>query len=190
VQIVLSSLKKLLAEFGISTKSWGKGKAKTLADLLEEIRKGESQLVVGKNGIVRVVSIVKLHVYDPNYPGRGYLVESRQQLPDGRVRRRRRQPSEKIKGGEPAKSAAVRGLREELRMRGGYVLFRGTLRTENTPNPSYPRLPCRYIIHKFNVALEFRSTTLQEEFRITEEDGTVHFFRWKRPKRADIILPL
>jgi len=180
----LNGLKKALDGCGVNVELWGKGKAKTVSNLLEEIRKKESQLVIDEKGISRVVGIAKMIICDPNRPERGSLIELSQRLPDGRIRKRNQQPSEKIKGKESPEEAVVRGIKEELHIgRGGYRLFSIPPKVESIPSPSYPGLPCYYTVHRFKVVLRANSPALEESFTITEKDGTFHLFGWGEPSK-------
>ncbi|CAN6200535.1 unnamed protein product [Urochloa humidicola] len=78
------------------------------------------------------------------------LVEARQLLSDGTVRRRGPRPlSEKMRPGESPEAAAARAVREEL---GGRARVRiggeaRAARVEERESASYPGLPARYVLH-------------------------------------------
>jgi len=178
------ALKSLLNLFGVNVDLWGKGEFKGLDDFLEEIERGESYLKIDENGISRTVEIVKLFVCDEDHTERGFLLELKQVLPDGRVRERMQYPSEKVKSGETPKAAAMRGVKEELHISSnGYRLFGTPLTIENMVSRSYPNLPCSYVIHNFKVILNHGSPVLRERFTIAEENGTTNFFGWEHPKK-------
>lgn len=116
-EVTKDELVGFLAENGVDVSKWGTNEAKTVDNLLEELRQGESSLIVFEEGLRRVVSIVQIEVRytDPN--GLHYrLVEAGQTFRDGRKRVRNlpRSLGEKIKAGEDPGQVATRGVHEEL----------------------------------------------------------------------------
>ncbi|CAD6335422.1 unnamed protein product [Miscanthus lutarioriparius] len=77
------------------------------------------------------------------------LVETRQLLSDGTVRRRGLRPlSEKMRPGESPEAAAARAVREELGARARVRILGGDgARVEERESASYPGLPARYVLH-------------------------------------------
>lgn len=117
--ITSTDLQVKLRSYGVPIDTWGKGSAKTLKHLLDELNSGESSLDANGNGEItrgiRAVGVEVLHEL-PNGQ-RLILREARQVFIDGRERVRKDRIasiSEKIKPGEEPESAAVRALREEL----------------------------------------------------------------------------
>lgn len=105
-------LKSWLQQFGVDTASYGRGAAKPLAFLLEEVHEGETVLTVAPSGTpLRLVSVLNVTLLND----RGQrLVEARQVLPSGNVRTRGLPLSEKMLPGESWQAGAVRAVKEEL----------------------------------------------------------------------------
>lgn len=101
----------------IPWRQWGVGSGKTFGDLLREIGYGETVLEVQDCQLIRKLDIVVIFVFTKD--GR-WLLEDKQQLSDGRIRKRRfPYISEKLRIGETPFIAAIRALREET---GGYIV--------------------------------------------------------------------
>jgi 8-oxo-dGTP pyrophosphatase MutT (NUDIX family) len=137
-----------LAAGGVPLAAWGRGGAKTVADLWAEVACGETTL--GDAPPRRAVDVVQVLI------GRGQqtLTEIEQAMADGRRRVRGWPPSEKLKRGENPLVAARRCLAEEL----GITVSPGTL-CEGVPayehtvdSPSYPGLPTTYRVHTVTIA--------------------------------------
>ncbi len=143
-----AALAAWLAAGGVAPAGWGVGGAKSVADLWTEIACGETTL--RDNPPRRAVGVVQVLIRR----GEQTLMEIEQELLDGRRRARGWPPSEKLKGGEDALSAARRCLVEEL----GLVVPEGTLCEDAPPyehtsdSPSYPGLPTTYRVHTVTLA--------------------------------------
>ena len=128
--------------------SWGAVPGtKTLLNLFLELSHGDCALHVPAGPPPRVVRI-------RNRRG-ARLVEARQLLSDGTVRRRGPRPlSEKMRPGESPEAAAARAVREELgegaRVRIGAAR---EARMEERESASYPGLPARYVLHAVDAEL-------------------------------------
>lgn len=137
-----------LAAAGIDTTHWGSGQSKRLADLWLEYTNGESAFTAEPP--TREVTVVQVIIRR----GEATLVELAQEMVDGRRRIRMRPPSEKVKPGETARSAALRCLREELDLAAGEVMMEteGVDFERVEDSPSYPGLPTRYRFYRFHAA--------------------------------------
>lgn len=82
------SLKVLLTDHGIKTDNFGRGKAKTIDDLLKELESGETKLVEQKGKLVRVLDIAGVNIYFDDESHRYRLVQEKQVFADGRTRPR------------------------------------------------------------------------------------------------------
>lgn len=151
------SLSEWLLQHGVPVELYGQGTAKRLADLLNEVHAGETQLVAEGGAVVRRLRVLQLHVRDRR--GR-FLVDAAQTLPDGRRRPRELPPSEKLLPHEGWRDAAVRCVAEEfesvlggadaLTLREGSVTTRCVRRT----SPSYPGLASEYDMTCVEAAVE------------------------------------
>ncbi len=180
----ISALGKQLIDAGIDISSWGTGRAKTLVHLQNEIESGEIILVTGKNGeLLRKVAIGGADIYYQSPNGKKYhLKEDRQVFKDGRERRRNLEQavSEKMKLGEDPRIAIIRGIQEELGIRGEINLVATGTDKQKITSPSYPGLESQYILHKFRVVLteeQFNS----EGYREDQSDKSTYFV-WKEVK--------
>ncbi len=142
-----SALAAWLTAGGVPLAEWGRGGAKTVADLWAEVACGETTL--GDNPPRRTVSVVQVFIRR----GERMLTEIEQEMADGRRRVRGWPPSEKLKRGEDALVAARRCLAEEL----GIAALPGTLCEGDPPyehtldSPSYPGLPTTYRVHTMTI---------------------------------------
>ncbi len=134
----------LLVRYGIPTEQYGKGKAKTIEQLFEEVRKRECTLVTENGRLLRLTEVACLFVYQ----GGNVLAEDKQVFPDGRERRRTLDASvgEKIKAGDSPCDAVKEITRDELPTLQSYTAAVEELndRVDRNESPSYPGLPTAY----------------------------------------------
>ena len=106
----------LLARHDIDTSMWGTGAAKSVSELAQEITEGESILVDDEAGLTRVVKGIGMDVFAEVNGERYILVEDRQELANGTIKRRELSTSlgEKTKIGESLNDVIARALAEEL----------------------------------------------------------------------------
>jgi len=211
-------LRDWLEKHDVDTGLWGKGQAKRVDQLLGEIQKGEAELslvdtIASKprswrnsgiedahaKKVLRVIKVAKVDIVCPTDRDM-VLVETHQQLSDGRLRVRYKTLSEKFKPTESPWTAGVRGIMEELIDTGIYIVQADGTRvsrtqldaaqvkkgikmvsmhapkTETENSSSYPNLETRYILHRFSCTVDGLPTT---PFR-TDEASTTHFWRWER----------
>ncbi|KAG2614176.1 uncharacterized protein LOC120704462 [Panicum virgatum] len=136
--------------------SWGAVPGtKTLLNLFLELSHGDCALHVPAGPPPRVVRAVHVATVRIRNRRGARLVEARQLLSDGTVRRRGPRPlSEKMRPGESPEAAAARAVREELgegaRVRIGAAR---EARMEERESASYPGLPARYVLHAVDAEL-------------------------------------
>ncbi len=146
----LPALVAWLAEAGVPLAAWGRGGAKTPADLWAELVAGETTL--SDDPPRRAVVVVQVFIRR----GGRQLMELEQEMADGRRRARGWPPSEKLKGGEAVLGAARRCLLEELEL----VVPEAALYESAQPydravdSPSYPGLATVYHVHSVAVAAD------------------------------------
>ncbi len=139
-----AELEVFLVNHGIDTSMWGTGQAKHVHDLWNEISAGESRLIA--EPLRRVVQVVKVIIRK----GDQLLLEAEQELADGRRRKRRQPPADKMKPGEDIITAAKRCLLEELNVADeGLQVLAQTHReaVKLIDSPSYPGLVTLYTFH-------------------------------------------
>jgi hypothetical protein len=173
-------VEQLLREHGVPIELWGRGAAKSVADLRQEIERGEA--VVGINPrndrLERLVRVAEVDVLARGPRGRKRrLVEDHQRFADGRTRRRKldRSLAEKLVAGERPLAAARRALREELGVVEATVQRAGRPHTRTTDSPSYPGLRTRYELVPF-IAWLPEDTVRERYVEKTPEKATT--FRW------------
>ena len=139
----VAALAAWLTNAGIPLERWGKGEAKTVADLWHEVSAGETTL--HDDPPRREVRVTQVFI---RRDGR-VLMEIEQEMADGRRRIRDWPPSEKFKRGEDARLAARRCLAEELGLAVSpdALCEEGELYTREVDSPSYPGLLTLYRVH-------------------------------------------
>lgn len=179
----LQELRKKLEQAGVDISVWGKGEAKTLESLYQELEKGESvlQVVDGKLELIRYV--VSANVYYFTKEGsKLHLQEDKQVFKDGRIRHRRyAQPiAEKMKPDEDPRNAMIRCLQEELGLKGDFNLKQIDSYQNKTASQSYPGLESQYFGHRFEVILD--DEQFQEAGYQEEQDDKTTYFVWEEAK--------
>jgi len=180
-----AELRAWLRERGIDTSLWGHGAAKTIDDLLAEIRKGES--IIHNKSPLRRVTAVRVVVRREEY----ILIEASQGFNSGRRRSRERPPSEKMYPQEHYADAAMRCLREEL----GVAAHQVTLRHETYRRKiwegdpaSYPGLCTRYTFHVVDATVQGipeHNFSTHEQAAGPGEPVDLHFWEWRKSGDID-----
>jgi hypothetical protein len=172
---------------GISTADWGRGKAKTIRHLAQEIECGECKLLNFEGTLTRIVIVAGADIfYAPPNGQRYQLIEEKQVFADGRERRRNlaQAVSEKLRPDEDPREAMIRGLREELGISGDVVISYQGESTRTLPSPSYPGLASRYTNHKFTVVLQ-ESQFNPGGYIEAQSDKSTYFVWQPVPKKSD-----
>ncbi|KAM0878048.1 hypothetical protein ACQ4PT_035110 [Festuca glaucescens] len=157
--------------------SWGTAPGtKNLLNLFLELSCGDCTLLPSAAPPPAALVVRAVHVATVRIRNRrgALLVETRQLLSDGTLRRRGPRPvSEKMRPGETPETAAARAVREELgervRVR---ILGAGAdaePRVEERESASYPGLPARYLLYAVDAEL-VEGVPEEGEFD-TEESG-------------------
>lgn len=168
--------------------------SKRMANLWNELTSGECYLEDSRPP-KRVLNVARVKI--KNEKGE-VLVEAYQEMSDGRRRERNRPLSEKIKQGEAAEEACLRGVLEELgaelgsRQRVMMDSESYTKEEEERDSISYPGLNTRFIIHSMEARIpqlptgEFSTFEGESEDEI-DGDGSAlqravgvkrHFWKW------------
>ncbi|KAG2444337.1 hypothetical protein HXX76_001093 [Chlamydomonas incerta] len=173
-----AELEKWLERGGVDTGEYGKGLAKTVHELFDEVSKQESVLELEGGKALRIVNVLSLHILN----SRGQILfEDEQVLPDGRSRRRNVPVSEKMVANEPWHEALDRAVKEELSsaLPEDYkvtLLEEPFMRTEYSSSMSYPGLLTKYIFHRVKARV---SGIPESPFSTTEErPGGFLLTRW------------
>jgi len=179
----LQELRQQLEQAGIDISLWGKGEAKTLEHLYQELEKGESVLRLADNRLELLRRVVSANVYYMTKDGKKLrLQEDKQVFKDGRIRHRKfdNPIAEKMKPDEDPKDAMIRCLQEELGLDGNFDIKLVGTDQPKYESQSYPGLYSRYDTYRFEVILndeQFQETGYTEE----QEDKTTYFV-WEEVK--------
>ncbi|KAM0871311.1 hypothetical protein ACQ4PT_039478 [Festuca glaucescens] len=155
--------------------SWGTAPGtKNLLNLFLELSCGDCTLLPSAASAPAALVVRAVHVATVRIRNRrgALLVETRQLLSDGTLRRRGPRPvSEKMRPGETPEAAAARAVREELgeRVRVRILGAGAEPRVEERESASYPGLPARYVLHAVDAEL-VEGLPEEGEFD-TEESG-------------------
>ena len=182
-----AELAEKLNSYHISLDQWGKGSAKTLDHLLEEIEAGETVLVEEQGELVRKLGFVGVIIYYEDGSGRYKLREEKQAFRDGRIRTRPHlegSVSEKMKPGEAPLEAVQRGLAEELAMKVDpdnikYLAEKKIV----SDSPSYPGLNTHYFKYIFELTLP--KERANPEGYVGEETDQTNYWRWLKQKQEE-----
>ncbi len=181
----LAALEHLLAEHEVSVAAWGTGEAKTVEDLLVEVKSGESRLLTDADGFLwRNVSVVGVDVFfiDPRQ-GMLHLFEAEQRFRSGRRRARQLRTSiaEKQLPGESPPTAARRAIEEELGLStAGLMLIEKGSEVIEEDSSSFPGLHSRRSLTYFECALSSRLFD-PDGYEEHQADKTTSF-AWRRSK--------
>lgn len=162
----------------IDTTAWGQGAAKQVNDLWQELVTGESSLQADPP--LRCVQVVEVYVEQ----GGLLLVETAQHFVDGRVRARKRPPSEKMKPGEAPLAAAQRCLVEELAIDEAQLTLadpRISERTTLAESGSYPGLITAYTFYRVQLQVADLPTVPFQTVNAAHGQGdpvTAHQWAW------------
>ena len=173
-------LQNWLGSNGIDTKDWGNGTNKSIKDLWNELKSGESKLQTVSP--FRIVKLVNIKIKNNGK----LLFEIEQKLRNNKIRYRNSLPSEKIKTHEDSVKAALRGLDEELGISREDIDSIHPIpgvRYSTRKSLSYPNLLSKYIIY----CVEVNTNKLpNRDFWTTEsnlnKENLVKEHKWKWKK--------
>ena len=166
-------MKKLLESLPIA--QYGKGQAKTVKQMIEEIESGESQIIWENGKPIRVINLVCVEVVSED--GEQQLVEEKQVFSDGRVRERGIWGvSEKLKPNEEPYEGAIRAMKEELGVENCSIQF-DSIEKEENESPSYPGLLTRYL--KLNYQARVWDEDYKPEGYVEKQKDKTTYFVWR-----------
>ena len=170
-----------LKEYSIPIEYWGKGYAKTIGHLLDELKNDEC-VIIDKDGyLVRYIEFVGIRVYYKDGNDTWVLKEDRQEFKDGRVRRRTMPSSvsEKMKFGEDPMLSAIRGIKEELDIdvTENQLIKRRELDYDGG-SQSYPGLKSKYKGHQYTCYLKSHQFNPDGYVEVQKDKST--FFVWEK----------
>ena len=178
-------LENYLLKFGISSESWGKGNSKTINHLLQEILKGESNLVIENKKLIREVSALSIVVTHKDM----LLKEDHQEFNDGRIRRRKMKASvaEKIdKNDKNLNEAVKRAIREELGIEIQNNQIKETEISSSTRmSMSYPELQSRVKLYGYSIDFNDDQYNSEGYMEIQEDKKTI--FLWTKNKQSNEV---
>lgn len=166
----------------IPYQTWGKGSAKTVDDLLQELNEDASVLVVNeREEVIRKSYGVIIDVFYRDATVLFKLRESKQVFADGRVRKRNLEHSvsEKIKKGEVASQTAKRGLCEGLGIIENLpIKLLGPRFLGPVPSDSFPGTITEYTMFLFEFFMPHRHFVSEGYVEIQENKTT--YFHWEK----------
>ncbi len=178
----IQDLRAWLADKKIDTTLWCHLEGtKTILHLWEEIVAGETCLQ--DEPPLRIVDAVEIIIRQ----GDRVLYEVAQEMEGGGTRPRQYPPSEKMKRGETAQQAALRGLYEELGVDAAAITLIANSyhqRQRQLPSISYPGLNTLYQLHTLEaqvIGLPSNDFTTHEAAGNSHDPVTRHHWAWLRP---------
>lgn len=179
----LENLKMILGRYGIHVGNFGKGSAKKLEDLLEEVLAGETLLVEHKKELLRLVRVAGVNVFYNDGQNEYQLVEDRQEFTDGRTRKRKDvgfSVSEKMLPNEKPEDAVKRAIVEELGILDRVDLMGKGKTEEFLESPSYPSLKSKYVRYGFEARL--KPNQFNPDGYIQQQSTKTTYFVWRQVK--------
>lgn len=190
------ALERILKAHAVDTSLWGiEGPTKSVARLYGEIRDGEAGLAVFKGLLTRFVWRSQAMIFHTDEEGNVlFLAEGPQTFATGFVREHDRliSMSEKVRRlqNESYKAGLVRGIREELGVRGvnphALLLIRED-RTRKASSTSYPGLAVRSRAHVFLYEMPSKHFKSDGYVEVAREKTTTCSWRvWDGPLPAPL----
>ncbi|MDJ0752432.1 MAG: hypothetical protein QNJ45_02860 [Ardenticatenaceae bacterium] len=176
-------LSQLLWSQGIDLTLWGKGAAKSVHNLWQELQTGDSRIQVYP--LRRQVEVSSVIIRSGNH----ILIELEQTMNDNRVRQRHWPPSEKIQRNENPRHAAVRCLCEELGLSSDQFEISTAepiIGVEERKSASYPGLTSFYKFYLFEATIQdLPATPFQTDEVLNDRSDPIktHLWSWKHPPR-------
>jgi len=164
----------------IPVEQWGKGAAKTVKHLYNEILEKESVLSYIDGKLIRSIEFVSAQIFYDSPGGVLKLVEEKQIFKDGRVRSRYLESSvsEKMKADEGPRNSIIRGIEEELKISISMDQIEANGNIDETEESnSYPGLLTRYNGYKYKI--ELRSHQYRPEGYIEHQRDKSTYFKWE-----------
>ncbi|MFA7193327.1 MAG: NUDIX hydrolase [Candidatus Paceibacterota bacterium] len=184
----ITQLHRILESHDISIDEWGKGKAKSLENLLHEINSGESILASVEGKIYRAAIGSVVRVYRLYNGGLCVLTEGKQVFADGTVHRRDLPFSvgEKVFPGESSLEAAQRAFKEELGIDEKIEFNRHSEYVQGpVPSTSYPGILTTYFVDVWSVFMP--SHLFRKEGYVEVQPDKTSYFFWIPYKNKKIV---
>lgn len=179
-------LQQFLKQHSVDINQWGKGMAKTFEHLFNELIKGECDLKIENNKVVRYVRALSIKIYYKDER----LIEEYQKMKDGRFRRRILDCSvaEKLtKYDKDLDEAVGRALEEELGIKSitdDQVKKGEELHRLHPNSEDFPGLVMSLNLYRYEVHLKYEQ---YHPYGYVEhqEDKEIHFNWVKMKKKVD-----
>jgi serine/threonine protein kinase len=190
-----NAIEATLKEHGVDVSLFGVGEAKSLQQLVAEVKSGSSKLMVDAaeyKKLVRVCDLVLLRLVYKSVSGvKKFLLEVGEKFPDGRVRKElNRLPGTKKDPHENTKMVTQRIQRDLLGMEGCKITFdfkSAVVVEEEENSKSYPGVRTVYrkvivdgLVCTSDVTLLRRigAEGKTSEYSFTDSSGNTKFLRW------------
>jgi hypothetical protein len=180
-----TALVTFLMAHGVPLSEWGKGKARSVNQLLEEIESSEAEINAKEGKVIRTIQVVLIDIFFLEGERPLKLFQDRQEFKDGRVERRDypSSVSEKVRGFESPIQAALRGLREELGITTGVSLDLVPPDIEpSEPSIHFPGIETQRKLFKYEVILP-KELFKPDGYVEVQKDKT-NYFVWKEIPQA------
>lgn len=200
------AIESMMKDHNIDLSLFGQGAAKTLDQFMEEVKAGASRLMLDAaeyKKMVRVVDVVilRIAVMKPGGGEKRFLVEGREQYPDGRKREGlNRLPATKRDPHEDVKRVLLRILKELLGMQDCRVLFdfrSKEVYEEEDESPSYPGVRTVYRRETIEGSVSVTDPAIlarigvesKEEYAFTDAKGNTKYFKWLTEAECNTCQP-
>eukprot|EP00746_Dinoflagellata_sp_MGD_P015225 gnl/MRDRNA2_/MRDRNA2_133732_c0_seq1.p1 gnl/MRDRNA2_/MRDRNA2_133732_c0~~gnl/MRDRNA2_/MRDRNA2_133732_c0_seq1.p1 ORF type:complete len:803 (+),score=158.76 gnl/MRDRNA2_/MRDRNA2_133732_c0_seq1:99-2411(+) len=169
-----------LKQHDIDYTQYGQGDARSLDDLLKELKNRDCYFETIDEQLVRLFDAVILKIEDP--VGR-ILMEQERQLSDGRVIGEQQFPAAKRRPEERVLTTACRVLRDKLQMTENDIQFdddskNAAVQWEEKESSSYPGIVTIVRKHIVRGKLLQLGLCVSQEMTVEKKDGNKRYFAW------------
>lgn len=183
-------IKKQLEDHGIDTTQFGKGEAKTIEQLSQEVQNGSAVLMLDATKhkkLVRVVDVVALRICAAG-SSQKYLIETQEVYSDGRQRNLERLPGTKKYPHENTKQTTERIVKDLIDVGTCKIHFdysKRELFEQEQTSPSYPGVITVYRMEIVEGRVSASSSPPSGEWSHQDPSGTTKSFKWMEAAECD-----
>mmetsp|Transcript_5528 Transcript_5528/g.8996 ORF Transcript_5528/g.8996 Transcript_5528/m.8996 type:complete len:853 (+) Transcript_5528:89-2647(+) len=184
-------IKKQLEDHGIDTTQFGKGEAKNIEQLSEEVQNGSAVLMLDATEhkkLVRVVDVVALRIISGAGSTQKYLIETQEVYADGRQRNLERLPATKKHPHENTKQTTERIVKDMVDLGACKVHFDFSKREffeSESQSPSYPGVLTVYRMEIVEGRISSSTPPAAEDWTHKAPDGTTKTYKFMEAAECD-----